>query len=101
VNTYETINYWASMYASIACIVFVIAYSALAPWWKTSTGRMIMMLVGGLAGLAILTLIFAHFKDADTVRAIRSVLVALVGTALWWQAGAVIKVQIQRRRKGK
>jgi hypothetical protein len=99
VNTYETINYWASMYASIACIAFVIAYSVLAPWWKTSTGRMIMMLVGGLAGLAILSIAFYQIRDADTIRAIRSVLVIAVGTALWWQAAAVVRVQIQRRRE--
>jgi hypothetical protein len=98
VNTYETINYWASMYASVACLAFVIAYSVLAPWWKTSTGRMVMMLVGGLAGLAALTLIFAHYKDANTVRAIRAGLVTLVGTSLWWQVGAVIKVQTRRRK---
>jgi hypothetical protein len=101
VSTYEAINYWASAYASVACIVFVIAYSTLAPWWKTATGRLIMMLIGSLAGLAVLTLAFYHYHDANVVRLIRSALVLVVGTALWAQVVAVVRVQRKSRRSRK
>lgn len=100
-NTYEMINYLASAYASIACIVFVVAYSTLAPWWKTPVGRLIMMLVGALAGLAVLTLAFYTHHDDNIVRLIRAGLVLVVGTALWFQAAVVIRVQLKNRKRRK
>ena len=93
----QEINYWASIYASVACMVFVVVYSVLSPWWKTATGRLIMMLVFGLAGLASLSIIFDAYQDINFVRMIRALLVLLVGTAVW---GNVISlIVIQRRKK--
>lgn len=92
-NTLEVINYWASVYAAVSCVAFVIAYTTLARWWKTAVGRLIMMLIGGLAGLSILSLVFYAYKDLDLVRGIRSVLVTVVGTSIWWQTYVLIRVQ--------
>jgi len=98
---YERINYWASMYASVACIVFVVVYSTITPWWKTPTGRLIMMLIFGLAGLASLSIWFSAYRDLDMIRAIRAGFVLLVGTALWAQVIALVVVQRKGRRKVK
>lgn len=95
----EQINNWMSVYASLACIAFVIIYTTITPWWKTPTGRLIMMLVGGLAGLAVLTLVFATYRNYDLVRVIRSVLVFIVGTALIFHSVALIRVQTNARRE--
>jgi hypothetical protein len=58
-----------------------------------------MMLVAALAGIAVLTLLFYNHRDEDVIRLIRSALVIVVGTALWFQVAAVIKVQRKKRIK--
>ena len=98
-----TLNYWAGLYATVAALAFALAYSLITPWWRSTTGRLIMMLMGGLAGLSALSILFGAYRDADLARGIKFVLVVIVGTAIWGHVAALVLVQIKGRRteKGK
>lgn len=97
-NIYEGLNYWGSVYASIACVVFTILYSVISPWWKTPTGRLIMMLIGGLTGLAALSILFRAYQNLDAIRMIRFVLISIVGTAVWGHVISLVTAQRRGRR---
>lgn len=94
----ETINIWASAYASAMAMLFATVYSLITPWWRTSTGRLIMMMMGGLAGLAALSLVFSRWENLDAVRMIRIVLVIVIGTAILGHVIALLRVQLVDRR---
>jgi hypothetical protein len=96
-----TLNYWAGLYAAAACIAFALIYSTITPWWKSVTGRLIMMLMGGLAGLAILSVIFGAYRDVDLARSIKAVLVIVIGTAIWGHVATLLIVQLRGRKSRK
>lgn len=53
--------------ATIACILFLINYSLLAPWWRNFVGRSIVLLDLGVLGITVpgcLQLMFPHHWDA-------------------------------------
>ena len=95
-----TLNSWAGAYASVACMAFAVVYSTITPWWRTTTGRLIMMLMGGLAGLASLSVLFSAYRDLDVVRTVRLVFVMIVGTAIWGHVVALVAVQYKGRKSG-
>lgn len=94
----EKINLAASAYAALSGIVFMIAYSTLARWYRSSVGRMIMSLVAGVTGLGLITVIVYFTHDVEMLRLARAILVTMIGTSVWWQALTVVRVQRRNRK---
>jgi hypothetical protein len=98
-----TASEWGSMIASaftaVGGLAFVVTYAIYAPWYRSSTGRMLMMYGGAITAVCLYVLVFylVGGNDLTVLRWIRSGLIACVGIALFWQAGMVLKEQRKKR----
>lgn len=102
----------------ILCLVFVLLYATLSPWYRTQMGRNIMTLMGALAAIGIYG-IYANYlsRKADpdayaaAVRAARAIhyplgfwqirffLFAVLAIAVGWRIMIFVKYQILARRE--
>jgi hypothetical protein len=82
---------------AIGASIFVAVYHALARWWESSVGQNIMLLMSSLAAVCDLALLNIMLGRPDWMGWIFFVLYVVIGVAIWWRVGLVIKAQ---RRPG-
>lgn len=88
----------ASAFTSVAGIVLVATYSSLAPWWRSTVGRMMMGYAVSLTILSFLVLLTVGFGvDTDSLRILRGTLLMTVGLAMVVQTALIIREQTSRR----
>lgn len=91
------------MLAFAASVLFIVVYSALAPWWRSEIGRALIVMDAGLAlvlgpsvlhrlfGLTLVTSIgFAWYYLAS---------IAIVAGSTFWRTYLIAKTQWRHRRR--
>jgi hypothetical protein len=84
---------WA---AFLGGLTFVVAYSLTARWWRSTTGRTWMALVGAetiLLGTGVWSLAFG---DSPARRFIGLIAFGLFTATSWWRAVTLIRAQLRR-----
>lgn len=98
-KTFGDIAYYA---ATASAVVFVLLYVAIAPWWKTQTGRNIMSVMGAIAvALAYFAWIIARGGVPNGFYPVRALLFSGIALAITWRVGILIRNQAKLLRKPK
>ena len=91
------------MAAFVASVLFVVVYTALAPWWRSEIGRALIVMDPGLAlvlgpsvihrlfGVALVTSIWFSWYYLASI--------ALVAGSTFWRTWLIAKTQWRHRRK--
>jgi hypothetical protein len=96
------LNAWVSLATAIACLAFIATYAALARWWVSYEGRIMMTTATAIMALSAYTFAVVHIVPESTVlRVIRIVVVAAIGIVMIFQTVRVVRIQIKRRHSRK
>ena len=87
-------------FAAVGIVLFPIAYTALARWWRTAQGWYNMSLALALVALASLG-VLPRLIDGDYAgrEGFRDATYAFVGLVVWWRLGLLLRVQFVERRR--
>lgn len=80
-------------FVAAAATTFTIVYHATARWWVAPIGRNIMLLVGSIAAILDLGLIFNLLGRPVWMRELFAVLFAAIGVAIWRRLFILIDAQ--------
>jgi hypothetical protein len=92
----QWINIAASTLAAIACAVFIGAYHAKAPWWRSDIGRNLMSFAGAVGLLCAYTVLVSFFPDgcfAIVMRGVRTITVLAIATLMIQRTRLLLKAQ--------
>lgn len=84
-------------YVALAATTFTVVYHVTARWWETPMGRNIMLLIGSIAVVLDLALLFNMLGRPDWMRIALAVAYALIGTAIWRRLTILIDAQYPDR----
>lgn len=94
------LNGWGSAVAFAGSLAFIVVYAVLAPWWRTTIGRLLMAKAVAICGVTGITLCaLASGADTSVLRVIRGLLVGSVGLAMLRQAVLVLTETWKGRKK--
>lgn len=85
---------------SVGCVLFLLGYGLLAPWWRSPIGRNLLLMVTALLaifGLTSITLLFGTQWPARSF--LRVGVAAFTCLAIWGLNLTLIRSQITRRRR--
>lgn len=86
-------------YCATVAVLFVVVYSTLARWWRTSFGQHLfffMLVVSLIFVYIVITKVFGRFEGWEYVRLLLMLSLAAV---LTWRVCILLRVQIEARRK--
>lgn len=93
------LNVWGSAVACAGSFAFILAYFVLAPWWRTTVGRLLMAEAAAIFAVTGITLCAAvDGADTSVLRVIRGVLVGAIGLTMLRQAVLVLTETWKGRR---
>lgn len=95
-------NNGASALVAVAAAVFVVAYSLLAPWSRSETGRHLMSFTAAIGLLGLYTVCITAWPSggaAAVLRVARVVLLVAVAGLLVQRTRMLIRAQRKPRRK--
>lgn len=83
--------------AAVAATAFPILYTAVAPWWRSTVGRSLVVSETSLAALldVALAAYWGHFHVPSPVA---TSLYTLIAVGAWMRLGALIHEQLGKRR---
>ena len=91
------------MVAFFASVLFVVAYTALASWWKSPIGRALVMMDTGLA-LVLAPLVLHRLLGLTLLTSISYawyylLSLSLVAGATLWRTVIIVRVQLRARKE--
>lgn len=100
VGLLQEVNAWVSLFMALACFLFVAAYAALARWWTSYEGRIMMGKAVALALLGAYTFYVGEINpDAYWARVVRAAVVVAIGVFMLFQTVVMARAQLRRRHR--
>lgn len=96
-----TWNAWVSLATSIACLAFVVAYSALAKkWWASYEGKVMVGKAVAIGLLSVYTFLAVEvLPESEPMRWTRVGLMAAIGVAMITQTARLFYIQLKKGGK--
>lgn len=91
-----------SFLAMVTSGIFIIVWSLVGKWWKTPTGRFMIMKAGAICAAGVLTvsLTITGFKpNVDILRDIQAVIWVAVSVAFIHHTRMLLKLRREREKK--
>ena len=82
----------------LGIVSFVVIYSAVSPWWRSVTGRLVWIVAASAALIMLLASYYLAFGPLPFWGYIRAFAYHLFSLAIWAAVVALVRVQILRRR---
>ncbi|MDI5965706.1 putative phage holin [Streptantibioticus silvisoli] len=82
------VNVVMSGVGAFVCLVFVVAYHVLAPWWRSEAGRNLMAFAGAVGAFLAYTVAIWFWPHGATASVLRGVRVTV--------SAAIILLMVQR-----
>lgn len=80
-------------FVAAGATTFSIVYHVTAEWWKSAMGRNIMLLVGSIAAILDLGLVFTLAGRPEWMREVFAALYLAIGIAIWRRLSILIDAQ--------
>jgi len=90
---------WVFYACAVVSVIFVLTYLVLAPWWRTSTGRNIMFVMGTLALAMVYFGIVIHSGGISAgFYPVRASLFSMMFIGITWRVVLLFRAQLGARR---
>lgn len=84
---------------ALAASCFTVIYMFTARWWKSPMGVNIMLLVGGLAAVTDLALVYNIIDRPEWALYVFAAFYFAIGGAIWWRLVMLWRAQFPARRE--